>query len=278
MKKLLLILVVGCLVLGITQSAYACWGSGCKTDGNVMDSNTGNAGYILTYDCRKGNTDVGKWVDPSNIPELKGEKGDKGDRGERGFTGAKGDRGERGLQGFKGDKGERGFRGATGQTGTDGINGQDGTDGKRGKKGKKGDTGNDGTDGEQGEKGNEGEEGKEGNDGEEGKEGEKGEQGLQGLQGKGLDDPLELQYEAVIKSWKRVDLSAYYIHDFNNDLNTIGVKIKHYWGKSWSERELEKVNVRLEALENIPVNHAECDNITVVPTDTGFTVKKGINF
>jgi len=220
MKKLLLILVVGCLVLGITQSAYACWGSGCKTDDNVMDSNTGNAGYILTYDCRKGNTDVGKWVDPSNIPELKGEKGDKGDRG------------------------ERGFRGATGQTGTDGINGQDGTDGKRGKKGKKGDTGNDGTDGEQGEKGNEGEEGKEGNDGEEGKEGEKGEQGLQGLQGKGLDDPLELQYEAVIKSWKRVDLSAYYIHDFNNDLNTIGVKIKHYWGKSWSERELEKVNVR----------------------------------
>jgi len=220
----------------------------------VQDSNDGNKGYIFTYECEKGNVSVGTWVDPDF---LKGEKGDKGDVGERGEDGKDG---QDGKDGIDGQRGEIGFRGATGEKGNKGDTGEAGTDGQ------------DGQDGKQGEKGDEG---KEGDKGEEGKEGKEGKKGEQGIQGRGLENPLELQYEGVIKSWKRVDLSVYYIHDFKNELDTLGVKVKHYWGKSWSEREIEKVNARLDVLENTPINYVEQDNVTVVPTTNGFRVEKG---
>ena len=110
--------------------------------------------------------------------------------------------------------------------------------------------GDKGDQGEKGDIGTAGQDGTSGKDGTNGEDGGKGDKGEQGIEGKGLKHPLELQYEAVIKSWKKVDLSVYYIRDFNNETDTLGVKVKHYWGKSWSERELERVNARLDALEN----------------------------
>ena len=138
---------------------------------------------------------------------------------------------------------------------TDELNGKDGTNGQDGKKGDKGDTGKDG------------------------KKGDKGEQGIKGEDGKGLKNSTELQYEGVIKSWKRAEVSVYYIHDFNNDRDTVGAKVKHYWGKSWAEKEIEKVNDRLNALENTPINHIERDNVEVVPdVNGGFKIKTNIKF
>lgn len=137
----------------------------------------------------------------------------------------------------------------------DELNGKDGTNGQDGKKGDKGDTGKDG------------------------KKGDKGEQGIKGEDGKGLKNSTELQYEGVIKSWKRAEVSIYYIHDFNNDRDTVGAKVKHYWGKSWSEKELEKVNERLDRLENTKVNYVERDNVEVKHnTKSGFTIEKKIAF
>ena len=88
-----------------------------------------------------------------------------------------------------------------------------------------------------------------GDKGNTGKQGLKGDQGIQGKQGKGLKSRQELQFEAVIKSWKRTELSVYSIHDFNNNITSGGVKIKHYFGKSWTEKELDKINKKLIKLE-----------------------------
>jgi len=120
--------------------------------------------------------------------------------------------------------------------------------------------------------------GKDGKQGEKGNTGEKGDKGEQGLKGEGLKNSTEIQYEGVIKSWKRAEVSIYYIHDFNNDRDTVGTKIKHYWGKSWSEKELDKVNARLERLENTKVNDTKRDNIKVKVDNGKFTIEKQINF
>jgi hypothetical protein len=117
-KKIgLTVLILG-LMVGV---GYACTGNDCKTTGNVMTSNDGNKGNIFTYDCNQGQTNVGKWVDPSDVPELKGEKGE---------TGATGATGQNGLNGTDGTDGRDGIDGLNGANGQDGQNGVDGENGK----------------------------------------------------------------------------------------------------------------------------------------------------
>jgi hypothetical protein len=130
LKRVLRVVIISALaylILGFLMSAFACEGNDCRTDGNVMDSNRGSEGTILMYDCRNGNTDVGKWVDPTEVPELKGEKGDKGDKGEIGLQGIAG---QDGINGENGTKGDTGDTGATGEKGEQGIQGLQGERGK----------------------------------------------------------------------------------------------------------------------------------------------------
>jgi hypothetical protein len=126
------LIIVGILLFGIAN-AYACSGDECKKDSNVADINDGNKGYIFTYYCEKGNESLGKWVDPKNIPELKGEQGEAGKDGQNG------------LDGYTPTKGVDYFDGKDGLNGIDGLNGKDGI-GIQGDKGDKGDIGQAGKD------------------------------------------------------------------------------------------------------------------------------------
>lgn len=258
MKKII-VTIIGFLLL--TSLSYACVGDNCETDSNVKDSNDGNKGYIFVYDCEKGNDSVGEWVDPKSVPELKGDKGDKGDTGatgKQGIQGLKGDRGEQGIQGVKGEQGIVGKDGKDGLNGIDGSNGKDGNDGKDGLKGEQGDIG------------------------------EKGEQGIQGLQGvegiAGKDvDPKEvkkledknteqdnkinnqedrinkleetqyvLETSFRILDTKKISLRPFFRQNFNiNKIDIVGLKVDVKLGKSYEEKLIEKINVRLDQLDKI---------------------------
>ena len=95
--------------------------------GTVMDNNDGTSGQILVNTgINQGSTDIGTWVNPSDIPGLRGPKGDKGDKGD---------------QGIQGVKGNTGASGKDGKDGLNGVNGKDGLNGNDGAKGDKGDQG-----------------------------------------------------------------------------------------------------------------------------------------
>lgn len=137
----------------------------------------------------------------------------------------------------------------------------------KGEKGDKGDKGDTGAAGQQGEAGKAGENGTNGKDG---KNGAKGNQGERGYEGKGLEDRYELEYEGVIKSWKRVEVSVSAGYDFNNEINIFRGKVKHYWGESWTEKQLRLTNERIDRLEK---NYFERDNMEIVETETGYSVQ-----
>lgn len=71
----IMLIVIAFLVCGITNVFGAI----------VQDTNNGNKGYILINDGTTGHR--GKWTNIKTIPELKGDKGDKGDTGEAGKDG-----------------------------------------------------------------------------------------------------------------------------------------------------------------------------------------------
>jgi hypothetical protein len=111
-KKLVLVFV---FVVALSTFAYA-----VPQMDNVVVNNSGNSGYIFTSTgTSQGNNQIGKWVNPSSVPELKGEKGDKGDVGPAG---------QDGLDGAIGPQGEQGVVGNDGLNGNDGINGENGKD------------------------------------------------------------------------------------------------------------------------------------------------------
>lgn len=121
------------LVVGFTGYAYA---------GGVTDNNNGNAGYIfISTGENNGANSVGKWVDASTVPELKGAKGNTG------ATGATGSQGIQGVQGIQGEQGVAGFNGVDGKDGLNGINGEKGDKGNTGEQGIQGLTGNTGENG-----------------------------------------------------------------------------------------------------------------------------------
>jgi len=252
MKKLILMSIVVLSFMSFTGNVFACVGHNCPTDSNVQDSNDGNKGYILTYDCEKGNVSVGQWTDPSF---LKGDKGDKGDTGEQGI---------------------QGIAGQDGRDGVDGINGVDGKDGQKGDKGDTGSqgevgaTGQDGTKGDTGENGEEGKDGDVGKEGKKGTKGDKGKQGIQGEQGKGLEDRYELIGEVRLFDTKRTTWSVYAGHDFNNDVNIIGAKCVVKIGRSYEERRLDELEKKIDAL----YQEQEMNNVEVVPYgNTGLRIK-----
>ena len=124
----LLVIAITMVCMGI---AFACVGEECKSDGNVMYSGVGNKGDIFVYNCEKNdksNTNIGTWVNPSDIPELKGDKGDKGDTGLQGIPGEVGKDGVNGINGLNGEQGIQGFQGIQGDTGDKGDTGEAGKD------------------------------------------------------------------------------------------------------------------------------------------------------
>lgn len=116
MKKLLIGLIIICFLR--IGEVYACYGW-------VRDNNNGKKGDILIHSGKMEGCkdDVGTWVNPKDVPELKGEKGDPGLQGIQGLKGEKGDAGSKGDTGDKGDKGETGEQGPKGEQGLQGIQG-----------------------------------------------------------------------------------------------------------------------------------------------------------
>lgn len=95
-----------------------------------------------------------------------------------------------------------------------------------------------------------GEKGDIGKTGNKGKNGERGIQGEKGLQGKGLKDRYEIQGEIRISDTQRTSTAIYGIHDFNNDIQTVGIKFTWKLGKSYEEKLLDELEQRIKELEN----------------------------
>jgi hypothetical protein len=268
-KKIgLTVLILG-LMVGV---GYACTGNDCKTTGNVMTSNDGNKGNIFTYDCNQGQTNVGKWVDPSDVPELKGEKGE---------TGATGATGQNGLNGTNGTDGRDGIDGLNGANGQDGQNGRDGVDGAVGPQGDAG------QDGQKGDAGSQGEQGQAGVDGENGKTPIKGvdyndgANGQDGLNGKDVDpatvekleksiqqntnttnnlntrvNKLEETQNIIggvlrIKDTKKWSVDLFIDYSTNRQMiDRQGIRFTYKMGESYQDKENKRLEARIKALEN----------------------------
>lgn len=79
----------------------------------------------------------------------------------------------------------------------------------------------------------------------------KGKQGIQGERGdkgKGLKNSQEIQAEVILLDTKKTTTSIYYINDFNNQNNTIGLKITIKLGKSYELRKIEELEKKLKKL------------------------------
>jgi hypothetical protein len=219
--------------------ANACVGDDCKVDSNVQDTNDGNKGYIFMYDCENGNNSLGQWVDPKNVPELKGEKGDKGDTGKQGIKGEKGNagidgqNGNNGEQGIQGEQGLQGIAGQAGEKGVDGLNGQNGDKGEQGKEGVKGDKGD---------------------------------------TGKGLKDRVELIGEVRVFDTRKWSGFVYGGVDINNSNSIVGAKVQYKLGRSYEERRLDELEARINAISDtsIPDNAEMYTDGTKIGVHTKF--------
>jgi len=244
------------MVLFFTSLAFA---------GGVTDTNNGKKGnlFISTGENHGANS-VGEWVDSSS---FKGEKGDTGATGPQGAQGIAGQDGLNGVDGINGVNGQDGLNGLDGYTpikGTDYFDGADGAPGVDGVNGQDGLNGADGAIGAQGEKGN---------TGDKGNEGKKGEQGIQGLPGKGLKDRIELIGEIRILDTKKTTWSVYAGQDVNNRASIVGAKVVFKLGSSYEQRELEKLNARLEKLEGTKQEQEKINNTETYVTPTGFGIR-----
>jgi hypothetical protein len=283
MRRLFLVVAVFSLLLA--SNVYACVGEDCKLDSNVQDTNDGNQGYIFTYCGEKGNNSLGTWVDPKDVPELKGENGKDGING---INGSNGIDGRDGLDGRDGINGLNGINGSDGKDGTNGVDGQNGHDGQAGYTPIKGVDYVDGKDGQDGIKGTDGKDGKQGEVGATGATGDKGTDGktpiknidyfdgingLNGADGKDVDPKTvneinnkidnnsnhinkleESQYIVGgvlrIKSTKKWDVDLFADYSTNRQMiDRSGIRFIYKVGESYTDRELKKINKRLEELE-----------------------------
>lgn len=103
----------------------------------------------------------------------------------------------------------------------------------------------------------------------------KGGQGEKATTSEGIKDAREIQFEGVLKATKKTETSIYAIQDFNNNRNTIGLKFKYYFGKSYAEQVEDKLNKRIDELEKklTPSKFVQ-DNMEIVPTENGFKIQK----
>jgi hypothetical protein len=121
-KVVIAALLIGALVFGYYITSFA---------GGVTDDNNGNQGYIFVSTGENhGKESVGRWVDPSDAPELKGDKGDTGAQGDTGLSGKDGLNGIDGVKGVSGDKGADGYTPIKNKDYFDGLNGLNGENGK----------------------------------------------------------------------------------------------------------------------------------------------------
>lgn len=207
--------------------------------GGVTDDNNGHKGdlFVSTGENHGANS-VGEWIDSSS---FKGEKGDQGDVGPQGPQGIAGQDGLNGIDGLDG---------YTPIKGTDYFDGAPGVDGVIGAQGEKGNTGD------------------------EGKTGKQGEQGIQGLPGKGLKDRIELIGEVRILDTKKTSWSVYAGQDVNNRASIVGAKVVFKLGSSYEQRELEKLQTRLDKLEGIKQEEERINNTETYLTPNGFGVRE----
>jgi hypothetical protein len=282
MKKLMFV-VIGLFLF--TSMAFACVGEDCKSDGNVMYSGEGNKGNIFVYDCNKNdksNTNIGIWVDPKDVPELKGEQGDTGEMGQQGIQGIqglKGDTGQAGIAGLNGLNGSNGIdgqNGLNGAQGEQGIAGQNGLDGQSGLNGLNGEQGERGLQGNQGDKGDKGDIGNEGDKGDNGEKGNTGDTGLQGLQGiQGLEGITGLNGKDVDpKEVKRLDNKNAEQDNKINDLD-------HRVGKLEQTQYVAEFDFRIYDSKRLTISPFIRQNFTRSTLDTigvKFTIKLGASY
>jgi hypothetical protein len=185
---------------------------------SVTDVKGGEQGQILINN-GSGQGHKGEWTDPSF---LKGDKGDTGQAGAQGIQGDKGDTGQAGAQGINGQDGINGKDGQNGITGKNGINGLNGTNGQKGKNGKQGTRGI---------------------------KGDKGNIGSRGEVGRGLKDQYKAGVDFRVADTKNTAWDIYYNRDFNNESNEVGIRITIKLGKSYEQKEMEKLNAKIEKIE-----------------------------
>jgi len=288
MKKFLLIAVAVSSLL-FASNTLACVGEDCKLDSNVQDTNDGNKGYIFTYDCEKGNNSLGTWVDPKDVPELKGERGETGATGATGQAGRDGRDGQAGyipiknvdyFDGIDGKAGLNGTDGKDGQAGYTPIKGTDYNDGKDGAVGETGSQGETGQDGQTPVKGVDYKDGKDGLNGVDGKTPIKnidyfdGINGLNGANGKDVDPKTvnelnnkidnnsnrinkleESQYivggVVRIKSTKKWDVDLFADYSTNRQMiDRSGIRFTYKVGTSYTDKRINDLEKRLNNLEN----------------------------
>jgi len=216
--------------------------------GNVKDNNNGNKGYIFINSgvVQGQKDDVGTWVDPSCVPELKGEQGEKGDKGDKGDTGLQG------IPGANGSDGEDGINGVNGNDGQNGTDGQDGINGTSGQDGVKGDVG------EIGPQGNKGDIGEKGKDVDPAVV-----NSLQNINTQQdqkinrLEDRVsaleETQYQIIgevrvldTKKWTVSPFVSYNIG--RNKVDIVGVRVTFKFGQSYEERKIAELEAKVNAL------------------------------
>lgn len=250
MKRLLVVVIFSLL---LASNVYACVGENCKLDSNVQDTNDGNQGYIFTYCGEKGNNSLGTWVDPKDVPELKGEKGNIG------ATGATGQAGRDGVDGQNGQDGQAGYTPIKGVDYVDGKDGLAGQDGKQGEVGATGATGDKGTDGKTPIKNIDYFDGI---------------NGLNGTNGKDVDtktvnelnnkidnnsnriDKLEESQYIVggvlrIKSTKKWDVDLFADYSTSRQIiDRSGIRFTYKVGESYQDKEMKRLENRIQVLEN----------------------------
>lgn len=84
---------------------------------------------------------------------------------------------------------------------------------------------------------------------------EKGDKGDQGLKGEKGDTASEsktktvFEFEGVIAEGSRNAFSTFYNYDVNNGGNTVGLKWKHYFGKSYADQVREDLQKQIDELK-----------------------------
>jgi hypothetical protein len=247
--------IVICLsmVLFFTSLAFA------KVDqtgyGSVLDMNNGNVGQILvnTGD-DNGNADIGKWTDASF---LKGDVGETGAIGPQGISGADGYTPIKNVDYFDGQNGTSGTNGLDGKTPIKGIDYNDGISGIDGKNGKDVDPAvvNDLTNKINSNTSN-----------------------INSLNNR-VNQLEETQY--IIGGEVRVyDSKKWQVKTFvdytttRQTVDRIGVRFTYKIGQSFEEKELSKLNARLNKLEGIKNQQQREDNTEFYTTNNGIGVKE----
>jgi len=116
--------------------------------------------------------------------------------------------------------------------------------GNKGDKGDKGDQGNPGNNGQDGQNG------EPGSNGEKGQDGKEGSQGVRGPEGQGLKDRTELLIGARVYEGRRWTTELHGGRDFNNEINIVEVRCTRRFGKSYTDKRIEKLESLLAAIEN----------------------------